>query len=542
MRRNAWIAILGAAAVMVAGCDPAPAAPCDPCTMVCPGISFCPDGGGGDAGPRDSAMPDAPMGDGGMCPLNAGQASGAACRMGRCAAPLMCPMGGMAGANASNLDGTAAAPLPIDLWPGSMCTQVCDPDAAMDECGACHTCNGAILGGRIRFGIDSMTPGVCRPNCTPSPTGRGGCRDGYACDPGTGTCMEACLSDAQCRYAVRDIDGDGDGDIAFLGDDFPARCDTTTGRCVVMGRAGATAGDPCMTELDCEDNGFCFAPDPMDPMDPFPMGFCSKIFCGPGNECQTGDVCMQPGALFGDASACLPGCHIGGEMTRAQALGTGGGHPECGAGRACLWDGTMHAAATEITGGCFPGEYNAITTYNVGAACDDDSECFSPLGRGRCLFNNDRTGGGICSIAGCNGGAMGSAIGLLAGTPMPVPPPAGLMPSDICDAAGGDICVGFNGGTTTFCLQNCMTGNDCAPGFACAAVLSGGGRLCFPTCAADADCHTGASCRNIMGSACTMADAMSADGCYCSDAMPRPSDAGMPMGDAGMPMMTDAGM
>jgi hypothetical protein len=515
-----------AASFAVVGCggDPPPG---------CPEGTICvdsgPGGGGdaGDAGPRpDTGM--VPDGGNEGCRARPGLDNGAACSMtGVCLAPMECQEE-VAGnfTMTKNQDNTAGPPLPLRVFPGTMCAEMCDMDAPEDECGECATCESGALAGRVRFlaGADE-TEAFCRRDCEITPTDpRGGCREGYQCDPGTNLCMEACSNDDQCRFFIADPDGDGDGDITYGGADYPATCDVTSGRCRVMGNPAGVAGSPCEEDLDCYDDGFCLDSD--DPASPLADGFCTRLYCGAGNPCGTGEVCSLN--LFSDASACLPGCTIGGETTDAERAGTAGRNPDCDPGQACFWDGTSGPDA-DPNGGCFAANYNDETAYNVGGACLDDADCYSPFGYGRCLFTAPeslaRVQSGFCAVSSCAGGAPGEPITLMPGVEIP----ADWQPR-VCDTAGGDICVNFGSpeDPATFCVQGCTSGNECAPGYACPALLSEGGRVCWPNCQATADCHTGATCQNTTGGACGEMDE-----CYCSDAMPAPIDAGMPAADGG---------
>ena len=517
MKRNAcFMAAVVALGSFAAGCDePTPA--CDPATMICTDAAPADEGPGTDTGPGADTGPRV---DAGPCPQIPGMHSGAACRAGACARGLDCQdeFGGSF-TGTFNEDGTMGPPLMIRGFPDSMCAEVCDPDAA-DTCDDCTSCVGTILGGRVRFGISDEVPGTCRPNCSPTTTDRGGCRDGYACDPNTLTCMEACIDDMQCRFRIDDIDDDGDGDIVYAGDSSAATCNPTTGRCNIPGRAGATAGDECMVNADCEDNGLCIQDD-----ETLPDGYCVRLGCADTLPCQTGDVCQTRPFFTGVSSICLDGCTVGAETMDSQVTGSAtGGNPECRTGEACYWTGGDTAE-----GGCFPAEYNDVPAYNVGAPCDDVTDCWSPFGYGRCLFTNqtDRLASGYCVVGNC-AQRMGMPIGILPGVAVPTP-------ANVCDTAGGDICVNFGGADSinTFCVPNCTNASECAPGYACPDLGAAGSplRLCWPTCTMDADCRSGTSCRDEGGGAC---DPM-VDTCYCSDAMPAPVDGGMMSGsDAGM--------
>jgi len=535
MMKRAWLA--AAIVAMVWGCGGD--------NNGCPTGTICVDSGPGDvdAGPMDSdaGMADSggPVPDGGPCGLVPGRASGAACSRDRCTDGLACQTEIAANyAGTVNRDGTAGPALTIIGFPGSMCAQVCDPDmnegTDANNCDLnCTKCNGAILEGRVRFGISDEVPGTCRPVCNADSTTNGGCRDGYACDAQSGTCMEACVDDMQCRFSIGDVDGDGAGDIVYdMG--AMARCDTATRRCYVEGNDMATAGDPCTSDAQCMDNGLCLDGEGI------PGGYCTRLFCNDTLACGSGDVCYSRPFFGGSIDhVCLDGCRVGQEVNAMDVAGAVfGGNPDCRAGEMCMWDGV--SAPGGDNGGCFPGNYNTERTYDVGTACQTDEDCFSPFGYGRCLFtqSTDRVQSGLCAISNCNGGGMGTAIGLLGGGDAPVALPTDLQ-NNVCNTGAGDLCVNFGGMDSppnTFCIHSCDTAAECPVGYACTGLLSGGQGICWPNCEDSTDCHTGATCQDTMRGAC---DPMTEE-CYCSDAMPAPVDAGTPAVDAGSPA-SDAG-
>lgn len=520
----------------------------------CPEGSIClpPDAGGNedDAGMRDAGpRPDVPSTE---CDIFAvGRNLGSACRSDVCQDPWECLVETPgASLESVNPDGSAGPNLSATIFPnGGECSTPCllDPADAADlnaECGDCGACSGIQIG-RIGLILDTMGPGntargLCRPFCTPSQTDNGGCREEYTCDVNSGTCGEACTSDMQCRFGVDDIDGDGGGEIVYLGDTFPASCNLTTGRCDVMGTAGARPGDPCTGDADCEDNGLCITGDA------WPGGYCSRLGCHwPGFECGTGAVCDV--RSFGDVTVCLDGCQVGEEDGMAGLVTGDAGHAtDCAPGFACFWDGATADPAADPNGGCIPAEYNSRTVPNTGGVCQTDADCYSPFGYGRCFFaggdldgdeTNAEIDSGICVISNCavfeNAGGM-PVDGLLPGVETTTP---------VCNSQGSgatDICLNFSGmdePPATFCLQRCTDAAECAPGYACLEITTAGDRICWPFCAADADCRGAATCETEAGAACP------ADGsqtCFCSDRMPPVimTDAGMPMTDAGM---ADAG-
>jgi hypothetical protein len=419
---------------------------------------------------------------------------------------------------------------PVRYWPGGQCQGACDPNAN-GQCNACSTC--------LQTGTDSSgnATGECFQSCTQDLDGRGGCNDGYACDRANLACVIQCsvvdgVDTCQFSFEDRDTDPTTRETIVDEGTSYPSTCNVTTGLCEATGRAGATAGDDCMDDFDCEDDGLCLGGDG-DPELPVTLqdGYCIRLGCNETDlRCQTGDVCTQ--SLFGlPGGVCMDGCVVGAETTAGQVAGAAGGNPGCGAGEACFWDG-VHGTADTLNGGCYPGNYNDIPAYNVGASCDDDADCYSPYGLGRCLFGQgnslgDRVGSGICAVGGC-GQAMGMPVGLAtADGVVPV-----LNPQDICQTTAdgnNDICVTFSE-TQTFCVSGCTAATDCPDGYACPNLGDALRplRLCWPACQVDGDCRTGSRCLNDSRTACNP----DTDTCYCTDAMPRP-DAGVIPRDAG---------
>lgn len=545
MRKTLWISALlvgaGALAVGCGGDNPG-----------CVGICLDAGDGGGDAGPPSGdAAPDA-RGDAGPCPFVPGRASGAACTSGdRCleSEGLACQpqiVGEVPSMNTVAVlpDGGIGQgrPFPYSGFTGGACYEACDINAQMDECGDCATCTDRGPQGLINFGAGGffdaarMIDAICRPDCTPTNTDNGGCRDGWTCDLWSGTCVEACLNTTQCEFSISDPDGDGQGDIVDNGAGSGATCSTTTGRCDVPGTAGAVAGGDCADDTDCEANGLCLT------FDDDPDGYCSRIGCmWPGFECAGTDSVCDLRAFGGGISACLEGCTVGAEGTDVSARrgAATGGNPTCNdPGMQCVWNGNSSSTDT-LNGSCLPGNYNDTPSYNVGEACLDDADCFSPYGYGRCLFlgtATDRVQSGICVIGGCAGGAGGTALGLLGGDDAPVTTP---VPDEVCQVGSGDLCVGFGGGAT-FCVQTCTSADECAVGYACPELLGDGTHLCWPNCTTNTDCRGGTTCRNTTGGTCGTDQE-----CYCSDATPAPDggtpvDGGTPATDGGTPA-TDGG-
>ena len=138
----------------------------------------------------------------------------------------------------------------------------------------------------------------------------------------------------------------------------------------------------------------------------------------------------------------------------------------CRDGYTCLWAGLDQ----DPTGGCAPGLFNEVTDNNIGDACADNDECYSPFGNGSC----DPDFG--CTVTDC------AAAG---------------MPGDVC----GDnaVCVDFIsvGVDLQVCLEECSSAEDCLEGSAC---VDGDGdpltldSFCFFVCLDDEECRSGEVC------------------------------------------------
>jgi hypothetical protein len=421
------------------------------------------DGGGivlQDAGMRDAGPPPNPCNE-----TVIGAVVGSACRAGLCS-----------GMDCQDEIATSISGLQLRIFPGSQCGDVCDPFDTSDPCGACGTCIDYGLAGRIQLAVNQDGWGACRSDCIPTRTDRGGCaRTGYACEPASGTCLEACIDDTQCRYRI-----DASTRQPVFDGTSTARCNATTGRCTTQGTAGVVAGDACSDDGDCMTDGLC--------VDQTRGGYCVSLHCQwPAFACRTGENCNE--RIFGgETSACLDACTVGAEPVEDR-LGSTGQAVGCPLGFSCLWDGASSAA----TGGCFRGNYNEITTSNVGAACTTDAECYSPFGYGECAFADLRATG-ICTIREC-----------FTSTDME----DGILPDivvpGVCDGTS-ELCVDFSDPASepprTMCLQTCTSADQCAAGYACTAIISGGARVCWPECLTSADCPSGVSCVNESGGTC----------------------------------------
>jgi hypothetical protein len=358
----------------------------------------------------------------------------------------------------------------------------CNPNAdpampGMDGCVSCARC--------ISLGASSAAAGapnivMCAQRCTANDTDNDICRDGYQCAPDTGTCsIPECCSDLDCQTYVNDDSGDGVcdtsmGDTTHI-DPMGGTCDTATGRCRRAGTATAHAGDHCTLDSQCEADGRCLDECQFDA---FPGGYCTKNFCNiAGRSCATGDKCFDGG---NDFWLCLKPCTVAAEDP-TLVLGAGGHGDTCDPGYNCAYD-NMGAVGAAGNGGCLPGNYNAITTNNVGHACTMETECYSPHGAGACIFQSPSS---ACAILGC------------AGYP---------DTENICGT--GNSCFAMFGDGSSVCLHDCTTPADCAAAgapadHACIQLTTADTQKhCWPACMTDADCQTGLTC---MGATTTTA-------------------------------------
>jgi hypothetical protein len=446
-----------------------------------------------DAGGRDAAPPD-PCSTGYPCdPVRGCAAPGHTCQEN---------LGGTIGGDATDAIIGLAGAIDQPLFGAGYCTTApvnlgadppsCDP---FDDttCRACARCASLGEAGGIdrTFCARACTPSVTTDSCPDSVT-----RGTYTCLMGENFCLDGCTSDDQCR--VHRLDSDADGDIEAPAMGVMAvdrlnylmsamhRCDAATDRCVHDGRAAAQAGSTCGWDGECEANGDCiYSPAWHDTAGG--RGYCTKFGCDvPGNACAGSGKCQSRG--FGDGFfLCVDACPVAtntGMTTDPNyrfnaAMG-------CRAGHRCLWDGASAAGATD-GGGCIPGEYNAVRTNNVGAACTDASTCYSPFGAGTCL--GVLTGeADTCTVLDC------AAPGVPADVCGTDPDGAGpLLPPATCMTIGTD----------SVCRRTCTRAADCgASPTACmaadVAALLGLGTataICTPFCFGDTVAEADGQCR-----------------------------------------------
>lgn len=464
----------------------------------CADGAICIDSGVADGATDADAMADAePDADAAPAACAVGTACNAArgCARGECIAEGANTLGATGDPIVGHPDG--ATTVPTTSWRDGYCTPVlpspasgfaCDADLEADPtCGDCGTC--VELGG---------TQSLCFQSCAPSVDGRDVCRAGYECNLTAEVCFPGCTVDDECRISRRETNGipgiqdvdDCVGDSTRPTDEqvcggvdtgfdaltydsaSTATCDAATGRCRHAGSAGASGGDACVSDEACEADGVCLDAAGFD----WPGGACTKFRCDlPGNEC-AGDAVCQERRL--GVFLCLDGCTVAEGLDGADEATWLTNRGGCREGYGCIWNG-VDGAGVAGGGACVPGEYNDVSARNIGGACDDDSDCWSPFGQGLCLSANDDGGGfrdGYCTVLDC----------LAPG-----------MPANLCGATGE--CVDLDGadGDITGCLAGCAGPEDCRPRYACSDLdgdSSTEGGVCVPGCGTDEECRASEHC------------------------------------------------
>lgn len=459
-RKLSFAMILGASALLWTACDDG--------EKMCGDGAICLD----DAGPPvgedagDDVEVDSGTVDPGDCSLVEGRSIGAACILGStCQGGLECEAAGgipitpVDRAGDPVVDGSGT-PLVVGatLNAGSMCSETCRVDGP-NTCGDCAACGNGGLVGRIAFGAGQDSAGnalgLCRQSCTPSDTDRGGCREGYACDPSTNTCVDACTSDDWCKIVDVTVTDDGFIDQWVYDPTFPSSCNATTGRCefqaCLVGAepeadqlgadghgAGCEAGQSCIWDGSsgpaADANGICF-----------PGEYNDITESNVGGACDSAADCYSPfgyGAclneifnpsLLGDLSgACtIANCGVfddgmGGAIDGILP-GVETNIPVCdsSAGELCVNFApsgppqTFCMKSCETASECAPGYACAVLLTDGGRlcwpSCSTDDECNADLGQ-TCL--NEA------------GAACGEEDSCWCGTETTTPDPDGGMSDD----------------------------------------------------------------------------------------------------------------
>lgn len=175
----------------------------------------------------DAALPvvDARPGrDAFVSPLACGapETLGGSCRLGGCIPRWGCTTEQSYAEPSVRRDGTPGRSYPVRTSIGGQCRGSCDPEIEA-SCPSCASC------------VESQLAPVheCLARCLPEAGGRGGCRDGYACDRARVVCVDACdvVADVDtCQFTFEDRDAEpGRETIVDEGVEYPSRCDLVTG-------------------------------------------------------------------------------------------------------------------------------------------------------------------------------------------------------------------------------------------------------------------------------------------------------------------------
>ncbi len=349
--------------------------------------------------------------------------------------------------------------IPVAVTPGGLCTEGCSTEAAADTCGSCSFCNDAI-GGPSAFGaigldvsvfdatdlLGAGEDGVCRARCEFDPATDGGCPTGSTCDPRTNTCVERCLTDAQCNVSFgTSVEV---GLVATRVPGEPYTCSMTTGRCEHPTPSGATLGTDCDSDADCEaSNGFCFA------------GHCSRLHCAGSDGALAGGTAT----CAADAMACV---RLGGNGSSA-CVGLCDTADDCFADQACDPAGSpvMDASGRAWAGLC-------VLPCSGDSECQMDRVCDATVQR----FNNASLG--ICAPF-CDPGATGLAGAVT------------CEASEACVAIPGDA---MGRGLCKAQDNLCAVHEVCANGQACRVVGANLNGRCEDGCTGAADCAAGEQC------------------------------------------------
>jgi hypothetical protein len=436
-RASAWLGgALALACSLAWGCEPTPSV----------------DGGLADAGTDAAAdtLVDAPPGaDAGPRFVDRGCTSNADCEGDRICGP-------------ERDEGSFVA------LPGGLCTRQCDSAA---EAAGRRDLTGCRDDERC---VDtSWRSSLCMPRCDPSVLPRGGCREGWACDPALGACVEGCIDDSSCEPGCG-LDGspscDSWDDSRFAG---PAggRCDRETGRCVLEG-APVPPG-VCFSDRECPGEHECISGlcalrgcDDADRACRFPFTRCAPALAARYGWNETADTaCAAPctvgaGSPFDAAPGC-PGSSAGFE-------------PQ---GFVCFAPaGEERAEAGFCARDIGFGSYSRAARRNLGAPCQSVAECWAPFGRGACLDTDY-----LWTLRQIQIGTSASASCHVVQCDDPGLP-------DLCGAT--HHCTEVPGTTVTYCAPRCESARDCEPGYGCVDddASEATPSVCVPACLSDADC------------------------------------------------------
>lgn len=246
----------------------------------------------------------------------------------------------------------------------------------------------------------------CLDVCTPADTSwelygwACGCRRGYQCDLRLRMCFSGCSNDRQCCETWEDEDDDTlrdaeevtrwEGCTSFCDGDDPEEFEDCKASftCINPGTEGAMIGDPCEHDSHCPSDGTCYNFKDWETGEEYvPGGYCVREGCNfVGRGCEdAGGACLMTGSLSRWFGTCFKPCHVGRDLSDPdyECRTTPGEEQVCYPVSRFGWIGGAPEGGED--GYCFPGNFSD-GTGEVGAECEFDEDCASPLGLGDCQY------------------------------------------------------------------------------------------------------------------------------------------------------------
>jgi len=355
----------------------------------------------------------------------------------------------------------------VSDFPGDYCSGALPPSPGA-QCSAENSSACAELCGVCvpRFADADICLRGCRADVDTNST----CRDGYQCDLLLDACDTGCSADDDCRVFI-----DQNNEFAY-DTESTFICNPDTKRCENPGSPGAEAGIACTNDQECEARGICLDEETFG----FPGGYCSKIRCDI-DPCAGDGICANLGL---GVPLCGEICEVGSGATPGDPSTYLNNTQGCSEGFTCFWGGTPD----DPSGACVPGEFNDVSTNNIGAECSNSSTCYSPFGQGTCGDPDF-----VCSLV---GEAPGTCLTGFGCTVLDCAVPG--MPEDVC-GADSECVIDSNSGLS-LCLAKCSSAEGCLAGAACADFDGDPMTLdsvCLPFCEEDSECRPGEFCNNL---------------------------------------------
>jgi hypothetical protein len=338
-------------------------------------------------------------------------------------------------------------------------TETCTADNSLACAELCGVCAARFPG----------EADICLKACLAEADTNSACRDGYECNLFTNACDTGCVSDDECRVFFNQ------NQELVYDTESVLFCNLETHRCENPGTPGASAGDSCTLDRECEARGRCLDEEFFG----FPGGYCSKVRCDV-DPCAGDALCANLGL---GVPLCAQSCQVGSGAVEGNPATYINNTQGCNDEYTCFWVGLPD----DPLGACIPGEYNDVSEYNIGDDCVEASQCISPFGQGACGDADF-----VCSLIGEPPGNCLTGFGC---TMLDCAVPG--MPEDVC---GDDAeCIVDSTTGLSLCLERCVSADTCLPGAACAD-LDGDDltldSVCLPFCADDTECRAGEICNN----------------------------------------------